>query len=159
MISKWIPGRIALACVALGLTLVGCSNESDASAQVSDASTQASESPEASAAPTSEHGPTLLTLAEGETSGMQAIVSGVLELNDAGCYAVRGVVLVAPYGSRTTDQQKVDLRGIGVVGLGEKLVAGGGRVDDAGERAAPKDRRCFVLPGGNAAYILSGEVP
>jgi uncharacterized protein DUF6281 len=74
--------------------------------------------------------PRLLTSPEGPAVGMEALVSGVLRVNDAGCFALGHQILVAPPGSTVgSDGESIVIPQLGRFAIGDTIRGGGGQSD------------------------------
>lgn len=70
-----------------------------------------------------------------------AEVDGILRRNERGCYAIDDQVLLAPYGSRESDDGRgVVFPGYGEVRIGERIVGAGGTLSTI----PPGGRSCSV---------------
>lgn len=123
---------LTAAAIALSLSLVGCGGGGDGVV-----------AGEPSSSPSRL---TLVTEPRPSEGGMDAIVSGVLGVNDLGCVTIDGGdaphVLIAPYGSTAADDETVDLVGLGRFTIGDSVRGAGGWLDVPAREPAPE----FVAP-------------
>jgi hypothetical protein len=85
--------------------------------------------------------PRLLTWPEDPAAaGMDALVSGALRVNEAGCFALDQRVLVAPPGSTVSeDGRSIVIPRLGRFSIGDTVRGGGGESDGTNE---VKDATC-----------------
>ena len=72
--------------------------------------------------------PRLLTWPEGPKAGMDALVVGVLRVNEAGCFAIDDQILVAPPGSTVSSEgRSIVIPRLGRFSIGDTIRGGGGQ--------------------------------
>lgn len=85
----------------------------------------------------------LIVLPELTREGMFARVSGILGINDQGCFTLDDRVLVVGKGSRVReDAESIDVADVGVVEVGSRATGGGGFID------GPEDVEHFTRAAG-----------
>lgn len=136
------------AALALSLTLVGCGGGGDG-VVAGEPSSSTSRL-------------TLVTEPRPSEGGMDAIVSGVLGVNDQGCLTIDGGdaphVLIAPYGSTAVDDETVDLVGLGRFRVGDSVRGAGGWLDvPAGQSAPAFVGPCLPADGPKRFATIRGE--
>lgn len=137
--------------VALAAALTGCATEATPGAPTaSPAPARATEAARAVSADRS-----TLVVAPENDDAFSAIVSGLVELNDAGCVTVGGRLLIAPAGSSLSeDGTTVLLAGYDPVLLGSSASLGGGKEEIPVADADDAVRACLPAVDDVAAYAV-----
>ncbi len=118
---------------------------------------QIAETTPSGAVPASGDVPVLVTLPDTGLH-MEAIVSGTLGVRD-GCFTVDGAVLIAPEGSTVSpDGQSIVMPGIATVQVGDKVIGGGGWVNEAPDAAQPSNAPCVEPVREDNFAILSAPL-
>ena len=109
------------------------------------------------AVPASGDVPVLVTLPDTGVH-MEAIVSGTLGVRN-GCFTVDNAVLIAPEGSTVSpDGQSIVVPGIATVDVGDKVIGGGGWVNEVPDAVQPSDAPCVEPVREDYYAILSSPL-